>query len=1727
MLASLRDQPFAEIEVMKMNMPLLAPENGVLSHLKPAGSVMEPGDILAGLELDDPSKVSRAELYGGELPRMGAIWPSALDDNSHHALATAISSIRHVMAGYTVSAADRIDAIHELVGSLADPTLPSLEVIDLLSEIKHTLPYDLYDEIVSECDAFKARMTTKPSKVHRLGEIRASMSKLDLTSLVDLAPEEDDDALTTRIQNEQVSAKLTGEFCATISRAVDAHATKDAQVAENARPLTELVSRYSDGLNAYALEEVLDGLLRAYADPEAAFAELELSDAAEKDDVLQELRVRHVGDLAKVYDIALSHAGVRTKNEVALVLLETVEITIRRERDSNGPNSTGVVDRAVALLKHIASLKAPSTTEVALEARQILIELQQPSTTASIQSITEKLRAIARGDAEEKARLIDSTEAVLHQLVRILVDDEVDSEVRSAALEVYVRRVYHAYSMKTIGVKDARGLGRVVDFTFYSEPSDSVSLEGQMAGASSFDDLQALMSTFVPTTGTGGGPGSVNSFHAVDAHKPPTPNPPVSGASSTTLNSSTVKHTRAASNNESVGRPRSASGWDDGAGATELTVDSDRTAVEGVAPFVLRKAMLAVFSSLETLDAEFDALLDAFEASPSSAENEKPVNALHLIIKAKGKSQEELSAILTAACSSRKESLEARGVRRVTFAVPPVSGSRAVLAGHGSGFFTMRHSLGYQEDRLVRNIEPSLAFQLDLRRLSNFHIELVPLGKNSSMSRTVHVYRASPKAGPSSATRYFIRALVRNTDKLAEADDSSRDAYPGPERVLVQAIAALEAVQETTSTSMHNHIFLNILGDAVVSPEEVEDSMRYLARRYASRLTVARVAQVEIKVNARLYDDSPGIPVRLVASNPTGFALRVDTYVEAGDPARPGKNMFYSISDDGVSGALAAMGLDGSGADQASESNGELHGEDVSAPYKVSSKFDDKRARAIAAGTCYAYDIPALFQKAVENEWRAHASKRASVEVPHASTLVRVEELILEDESTDESDEPLLEGTKMRITRRAPGSNSIAMIAWRFVVRTPQYPDKEGREIVLIANDITNRAGSFGTREDRLFFEASKYARERGLPRLYVAANSGARIGMAEEVKRVFKVQFVDEKDETKGFDYVYLDEQAYKELGPEGRKSVVTSEGFAGPDGETRYKIEAIVGEQPDLGVENLRGSGTIAGETSRAYNESFTLTYVSGRTVGIGAYLVRLGQRTIQKGTNAPILLTGYQALNSLMGKSVYSSNLQLGGPAIMFNNGVTHKCVRNDLEGVAAMLEWLSYVPSSRSASLPTTKLVAGDVCERDVEYSPDPSTPSDPRLLLTGVEGPEGWKSGLFDRGSFTEYMSGWAKTIVCGRARLGGLPVGVIVPEQRTVTAKTPADPATPDSNEQVHQQAGNVWFPDSAFKTASAIRDINGEGLPLIFLANIRGFSGGQRDMFDQVLKFGSMIVDALVDFNQPVFVYIPPYAELRGGAWVVVDPTINDEQMEMYCAPEARGGVLEPAGAASIKFRQKDMVAAMRRIDGTLIKLIADGDLQGAAAREKVLAPVYKQLALEFADAHDRPGRMLAKGAVEAVVPWREARRFFFWRLRRRVAEHSLRARIRAAASDDMSKAECDDFLYGAYIESDAYEGTADWGNDRAVWTWMTSVDGAKQIDSRISSLVASRIADEVAKLGLEDSRAMLNGLMRVIGTLGETGKTGERDRVVSTLQRGLFLLGSKGRERPPAASGEPATKK
>ncbi len=87
----------------------------------------------------------------------------------------------------------------------------------------------------------------------------------------------------------------------------------------------------------------------------------------------------------------------------------------------------------------------------------------------------------------------------------------------------------------------------------------------------------------------------------------------------------------------------------------------------------------------------------------------------------------------------------------------------------------------------------------------------------------------------------------------------------------------------------------------------------------------------------------------------------------------------------------------------------------------------------------------------------------------------------------------------------------VGMVAFKMKMKTPEFP--EGRDIIVICNDITHMIGSFGPQEDELFLKASELARAEGVPRIYISANSGARIGLAEEIKHMFQVAWIDPTD--------------------------------------------------------------------------------------------------------------------------------------------------------------------------------------------------------------------------------------------------------------------------------------------------------------------------------------------------------------------------------------------------------------------------------------------------------------------------------------------------------------------------------------------------------------------------------------------------------------------------------------
>lgn len=1327
-----KGQAFAEVEVMKMYMPLIAQEDGLVNLIKQPGATLEAGDILGILALDDPSRVKSAQPFLGQLPAFGP--PQVLGAKPPQRFAFLYAILLDILQGFDNQVIMQ-QTLKELIEVLRDPELP-------------------YGEWNAQASALHARMP----------------AKLDATfeQLVERA----------HTRNSEFPAKqLQKAFTKFLDENVDAG---DVDLLRSGlTPLVEVMNKYSEGLKAHEFG-VMASLFQQYHDVEALFASRQTRD----EEIILALREQNKTDMIKVVHTVLSHTRVGAKNNLIISIV-----------DAYRPNRPGVGNVAKYLrpaLRQLAELESRQTAKVSLKAREILIQCAMPS----LEERTSQMEHILRSSVLESRygesgwdhrepnfdiikEVVDSKYTVFDVLPQFFVHS--DPWVSLAALEVYTRRAYRAYQLKTIEYITEHDVPYVLSWDFAL----------RKVGQSEFG---------LP----------------IESSHPSTPGTPAGNV------------------REHLGRVHSIS---------DMSYLASRTETEPT-----RKGAVIPVQYIDEVEEYLSKALEVFPLAGSHGGKKRGSSAGLMADLSKSRKPsapklehtDELSGVCNIAIkdaessndfeilsrilpivSEYKDELLARRIRRLTF-----------ICGHKDGtypgYYTFRGP-AYEEDASIRHIEPALAFQLELGRLSKFNISPV-----FTENRNIHIYEAVGK-GAENDKRYFTRAVVR-PGRLREDISTVEYMISEADRLMTDILDALEIIGNNNSDL--NHIFINFSAIFPLEPLEVQEALGGFLDRFGRRAWRLRVTTVEVRIICTDPATGEPYPLRVIINNTSGYIIQVELYAER--KTEKGEWVFQSI------GGTTKIGS--------------MHLRPVSAPYTTKSALQPKRYKAHIMGTQYVYDFPELFRQAIENSWKQVTAQHPHLreKQPPQGDCIEYSELVLDDADN------LVE------VNRDPGTNTIGMVGWLITAKTPEYP--RGRRFIIIANDITFKIGSFGPLEDKFFHKCSQLARQLGIPRIYLSANSGARIGMAEELIPHFSVAWRDASRPEAGFEYLYLTPEKKARFEDGELKHVITEE--VEVNGEVRHVITTIIGAEDGLGVECLKGSGLIAGETARAYEDIFTITLVTCRSVGIGAYLVRLGQRAIQI-EGQPIILTGAPAINKLLGREVYTSNLQLGGTQIMYKNGVSHMTANDDFEGVSKIVKWMSFVPDKKDNPVPISPSV--DNWDRDITFFPPQKQPYDVRSLIAGQQDDDGFASGLFDQNSFEEALGGWARTVVVGRARLGGIPVGVIAVETRSVENITPADPANPDSIEQVTNEAGGVWYPNSAYKTAQAIRDFNnGEQLPLMILANWRGFSGGQRDMYNEVLKYGSYIVDALVKYEQPIFVYIPPFGELRGGSWVSLSNSSN-----------------------------------------------------------------------------------------------------------------------------------------------------------------------------------------------------------------------------------------------------------
>jgi acetyl-CoA carboxylase / biotin carboxylase 1 len=1046
-------ETFAEVEVMKMYMPLLAQEDGIVQFIKQPGSTLEAGDILGILALDDPSRVKQAQPFVEKLPDLGS--PVIVGNKPAQRFAVLYNTLLNILMGFdnqTVMG----QTLKDLIDVIRDPELAFSEWNAQFSALHARMPNKLDAQFTQIVDRAKARKAEFPSR----NLSRAFQKFLD----------------------ENV-------------------ASADAELLKTTlTPMTEVLDLYADGQKVRELN-VIANLLNFYVETERLFSGRQSQD----EDVILKLREENKDDPQKVVQTVLSHSRVSFKNSLILAILD--------EYRPNKPNVGNVAKYLRPVLRKLAELESRQTAKVSLKAREILIQCAMPS----LEERQSQMELILRSSVVESRYgesgwehrepsldvikdVVDSKYTVFDVLPMFFAHD--DPWVSLAALEVYVRRAYRAYILKQI--------------EYHSDETDSPTFVSwdfalRKIGQSEFGLPLQSAAPSSPATPSEFGFKRISSI-------------------------------------------------------SDMSYLSHKMQDEPT-----RKGVIIPVRYLD--DAE-DLLSKALEALPMAGSKQRrrsPPAGSTLIPNLEGRrrpvpprleSLDELSAVVNVAIRDAeslddqetlgrikplveqfKEELLGRRVRRLTFICGHKDGSYP-------GYYTFRGP-AYIEDDSIRHIEPSLAFQLELSRLSKFKIKPV-----FTENKSIHVYEAIGK-GVETDKRYFTRAVIRPgrlRDEIPTAEYLTSEA----DRMINDIFDALQIIGNNNSDL--NHMFLNFTPVFQLQPSEVEHSLQGFLDRFGARGWRLRVAQVEIRIICTDPTTGMPYPLRVLITNTSGYVIQVEIYAER--KSEKGEWVFHSIGGTTKIGSMHLM--------------------PVGTPYPTKNPLQPKRYKAHLMGTQYVYDFPELFRQAIQNAWsKAVKNNPAQADKqPPIGECIDFNELVLDDQDN------------LAEVARDPGTNTCGMVGWLINARTPEYP--RGRKFVLVANDITYNIGSFGPKEDNFFYKCTELARRLGIPRIYLSANSGARLGLANELMPYFKVAWNDMGRPEQGFKYLYLDDAAKKLFNGD----VITEEVSEG--GEKRHKIVTIVGAEDGLGVECLRGSGLIAGATSRAYNDIFTCTLVTCRSVG-----------------------------------------------------------------------------------------------------------------------------------------------------------------------------------------------------------------------------------------------------------------------------------------------------------------------------------------------------------------------------------------------------------------------------------------------------------------------------------------------------------------------------------------------
>jgi acetyl-CoA carboxylase carboxyltransferase component len=358
-----------------------------------------------------------------------------------------------------------------------------------------------------------------------------------------------------------------------------------------------------------------------------------------------------------------------------------------------------------------------------------------------------------------------------------------------------------------------------------------------------------------------------------------------------------------------------------------------------------------------------------------------------------------------------------------------------------------------------------------------------------------------------------------------------------------------------------------------------------------------------------------------------------------------------------------------------------------------------------------------------------------------------------------------------------------------------------GVDCMIIANDATVKAGAFFPMTCKKIIRAQEIARSARLPLIYLVDSAGVFLPLQEDV-------FPDTDD----FGRIFRN------------NAVISAEGLA--------QIAAIMGSC-------VAGGGYLP-----------VLCDTLLMTEGSGLYLA--GQALVKAAI-------GQEATDEELGGA--KMHAAVSG-TIDFREPDDPACIKRLRALMAKRRPAGAGAPAAGGAALPPGGLPdqpahAGPARPAEDLYevfTDKPGAQYDVKDVISCVVDAavpaEGGGQGVPD---FDEYKAEYGQSIVCGYARLGGRPCGIVANQKRLTYRMLAGGKAGPSKSVQMP----GVIYDDSADKAARFIMDCNQRKIPIVFLHDTTGFMVGRDSEQGGIIRAGAKMVNAMANCVVPKIVVI------------------------------------------------------------------------------------------------------------------------------------------------------------------------------------------------------------------------------------------------------------------------------